>query len=102
MDDDFWDEILDLLANLRALLGEDRHITEDMDVIFDREKRRIYVSMPLRHIKEVKDVAVEHGNLYILAKNGEVFYREIKLELPIKALVSYSFKNGVLDIILEY
>jgi len=99
--DAFWDDIIDMLSELRKLLGETSRY-DDIDIIFDRDKHLIYVTMPLRHITEIREISVEDGVLYIWAKNGQMTYKELDLNLPIKSIVSYSFKNGVLDIVLEY
>ena len=102
MNDDFWDEILEMLSELQKLFGETRTRPEDIDVIFDRDKHLIYITMPLRNISKIKEIAIENGKLVIWASNGQVVYRELNLHLPIKSVASYSLKNGVLDITLEY
>jgi len=101
--DDFWDDLIDMLEQLRSLVADDRkRYTEDIDLIFDKDKRLIYVTLPFPLDVKINSISINDGNLVIQASNGRSYYKAIDLTVPLKRVVSYSLKNGVLDITIEY
>lgn len=104
-DDKFWEEIIKMLEELREAFGDEikrKKIEEDIDLVLDSENRRIYITMPLYHIRKIKEISVEDGKLIIRAENDEKIYSELGADVEIKRVVEWKFNNGILDIVLEY
>ena len=101
--DDFWNDILEMLEQLRSIVSDDKkRYIEDIDLIFDKEKRLIYVTIPFPLDVKIDSISIENGHLIIQASNGRRYYKAIDLTVPLKRVVTYSLKNGVLDITIEY
>ncbi len=101
--DEFWDGIIRMLEDLRQIVGGDRvrRYREDIDLVFDKDKRLIYVTMPFPDVK-IKNISIEDNQLVIEASNGKSYYQTLDLAVPLRRVVEYSLNNGVLDITIEY
>ena len=102
MDDDFWEFIERLFSHFEKFWSESySRKFNQLDVFLNPEKKEIYITMPLRGL-EINSIYFSGDSLvidYVSDKGRKIF--EIPLAASIKGIKSYTFKNNILDIVLE-
>jgi len=103
MNDDFWDFIKDMMREIDEFFsGSEIKRHGDVDIQLNPANKELYVTMPLQGL-HIESISYDNGELIIQHKcsNGKRHWKVIPLASKIKQIKSYTFKNGILDIVME-